>query len=87
MTIDQIARLRELTPSTILTHLSRFIPTGQVSLTDLFTPEAYDRINAYFSQHDNLLTCPLSEARAAIGDDLSYGEIRLVMDHLGVKNA
>lgn len=87
MTIDQIAHLRELTPSTILTHLSRFIPTGQVSLTDLVTPEAYDRIKAYFSQHGNLLTCPLSEARAAIGDDLSYGEIRLVMDHLGVKNA
>lgn len=87
MTIDQIAQLRELTPSTIMSHLSRFLPTGQVDINDIVTPEAYNRIKAYFSQTDYQLNCPLSEVRTTIGDDLSYGEIRLVMDHLGVKRA
>lgn len=86
MSVDQIAQLRELTTSTIFNHLSRFLTTGQININDIVPPEAYERIKAYFKEHDNKQTCPLSEIRATIGDDLSYGEIRLVMNHLGVKN-
>lgn len=87
MTVGQIAELRELTTSTILNHLSHFLATGQIAIGDIIAPEAYNRIKTYFSQRGYQQTCPLSEVRAAIGDDLSYGEIRLVMEHLGVKNA
>lgn len=83
-TITQIADERNLAQSTIFAHLASFIPTGEVKLYDLTTPEAFERVKAYFAQHPyDKERLPLSEIRAAIGEDISYGDLRAGMSALG----
>ena len=41
---DEIAKFRNLTVGTIINHLARFLPTGEVSLSELVPPEHQDAI-------------------------------------------
>ena len=78
-TIDEIAKERSLTKSTIESHLASFIPTGEVSLDDIVPKERQIAIlNAAlkFSNEERSYTV----VKESLPDDYSYGEIRLVFN-------
>ncbi len=78
-TIDEIAKERSLTKSTIESHLASFIPTGEVALDDIVAKERQIAIlNAAmkFSNEERSYTV----VKESLPDDYSYGEIRLVFN-------
>ncbi len=78
-TIDEIAKIRELTPNTILGHLAHFLPTKEVSITDLITQERFNEIKQIIENNDFE---SLSELKKIAGDDFDWGELRLVITYL-----
>jgi len=78
-TIAEIAKEREFATSTIEGHLAHFISTGEIDIEKLVSPDKIKRISKFFI---NNKTASLSEAKAALGDEVGYGELRLVLNHL-----
>lgn len=77
--IDQIALERELNPNTIFGHLASFIPTGEVSITDLMPQDHYNELMKIIptKTFDSL-----SDLKHQIDDKYSYAGIRLILDIL-----
>ena len=77
MTIDEVAQQRGLARSTIANHLERLIRSGeQFDLRPLMPPpERFERIKAAFEETGGDFLSPVKEI---LGDDYSFGEIRLV---------
>lgn len=75
-TIRKIAIERQLATSTIESHLSRFLLSGELELEQLVEPDRIATIQKIFTENPNLTA---SEARLKLGDEYSYGEIRMVL--------
>ena len=71
--IDEIAALRMLSRTTIEGHLTHYISLGKLSLSEFVSGEKVRRIRAL------LPATTLTEVKEKLGDDISYGEIRMVM--------
>ena len=78
-TIAEIAAEREMAVSTIEGHLAHFISTGELNIHQFVKPEKTELISAYFTKTRNPLLGP---AKIALGDDVSYAELRFVLNHL-----
>ena len=78
-TIGEIAAARGFAISTIEGHLGFFIRTRELDINKLVSKEKIVKISEYFLKHD--LTT-LSEAKVALGDDVSWGELKLVLAHV-----
>lgn len=78
-TIAEIALERELNENTIFGHLSSFIISGDIKVTDLISEQHYKELLELIPKHtfENL-----SDLKHQIDDKYSYGEIRLVLDSL-----
>ncbi len=75
--IEEIADQRELAISTIETHLVKFIPTGEVKLTEIVPEEKIETIrNAVIELNAENGIGPIKEF---LGENFSYGEIRAVV--------
>jgi len=75
--IAQVAQQRGIAVSTVETHLARFIPTGEIKLSDLVSFEKIGIIReaiVKLSQNGEL-----SPVKEFLGEDFSYGEIRAVL--------
>ena len=72
--IAEIATIRGLSPTTIEGHLAHYIGLGELSL-DQFVPQVKARRIREVLRH----TPELSIAKAILGDDVTYGEIQMVM--------
>lgn len=79
MTIDQIAEQRGFVRSTIENHLSHFIEKGELSLDGLMDKHQIDTITDYIATHQIM---GISEIKDALGDAVSYGNIRMVISYL-----
>jgi len=77
--IADIAKERNYAESTIEGHLAHFVGTGEITIEKLVGPEKVLLISEFFNREKTQL---LSEAKAALGDDVSYGELRLVLSYL-----
>ncbi len=76
LTIAKIAEERGLVKSTIETHLSFFVGKGQLDINTLVSPEKQEAIEKELvKDHHNSLT----EIKKTLGEDYTYGEIRMVM--------
>ncbi len=80
--IADIAIERSLAPGTIESHLAGFIPTGEMDILDLVTPDKLDKIILVIQElnktiHDQPLTSSLVKEK--LPDDYTYGEIRATM--------
>ena len=77
---DEIAKFRNFTVGTIISHLARFIPTGEVSLSEL-VPSAHQEAILKVIQ-----TIGKGESKTAIKNlcppEVTYQEIELVLDAL-----
>ena len=77
LSIEEIAEERGLSPNTIETHLIKFIPTGEVRLSELVAEEKIEVIrNAILELNAEQGIGPIKEF---LGEDFSYGEIRAVI--------
>lgn len=73
--IAEIAQQRGLVNSTIENHLAWFVGQGKLDIVDLLSTEKLTIIKQKLSE---LNTESLKEIKVALGDDYSYGEIRMV---------
>jgi tRNA uridine 5-carbamoylmethylation protein Kti12 len=78
-TISEIAAERSFTTATIEGHLGHFINTGEISVFDIVSKIKVAKIMAYIVQHPGSAT---SQTKMDLGDSISYGEIKAVMNHL-----
>jgi hypothetical protein len=77
---DEIAKFRNFTVGTIISHLARFIPTGEVSLSELVPSAHQDAILKVIQ------TIGKGESKTAIKNlcppEVTYQEIELMLDAL-----
>lgn len=78
-TIADIATLRGLTTGTIEGHLARFIPTGDITITDILSEQ---KLVAIKQAIEKTGTATTTAVREQLGNDYSHGEIRAVMVYL-----
>lgn len=77
--VDEIARERQMAVSTIEGHLAYFVGTGELALDRLIDPAKAKIIITYFKTHHST---SFGAAKAALGDEFSYSEIRFVRKYL-----
>ncbi|MBN1339707.1 MAG: helix-turn-helix domain-containing protein [Bacteroidales bacterium] len=77
--IAEIAEERGLVLSTIEGHLAHFVGTGDIPIEKLLPPEQIEKIVNYFRSAGDPV---LSVAKAALGDSVSWGALRLVIRHI-----
>lgn len=82
--IEKVAALRELTVSTVETHLAFYIQKGKLNIDDILTPEEIAVIRRAINTAENRL---YSSIKLKLGDDFTYGQIRLVMADLEKETA
>jgi ATP-dependent exoDNAse (exonuclease V), alpha subunit - helicase superfamily I member len=80
--LTEIAEERSMAVSTIEGHLAHFVGTGELDVSQFVANDKISLISAYFTHTDNF---NLGPAKAALGDDVSYGELRFVLKHLEFK--
>jgi hypothetical protein len=78
-TITEIAVERSFTIPTIEGHLAHFINSGVISVFDIVSKLKVAKIMAYIIQNPTKST---SETKADLGDSISYGDLKAVMNHL-----
>lgn len=83
-TIPEIAQLRGYTTGTIEGHLAHYVTTGDVPIFDLVPKIKVAKIMAHVIQNPKHTT---AETKAALGDDVSYGELKAVLNHLAYVNS
>lgn len=74
--LSEIAETRGFTLSTIETHLSHFIEQGKLDVTNFVDERKYNMISEVADTHGDLALSPI---KAALGEEVSYGEIRMVL--------
>ncbi|MBR6198107.1 MAG: helix-turn-helix domain-containing protein [Bacteroidaceae bacterium] len=77
--IDEIAATRSLTTGTIVGHLSSFITTGEVKLSDIISEERQNIILNAASKVASDEERRLTAIKALLPDDYSYSEIKLTL--------
>ena len=78
-TVSQIAEERNLTLTTIEGHLSHYVGTGEIPINKFVSQELTDLIAAQFEGSDDFSMGPV---KAALGEKVSWSDIRFVMNHL-----
>ncbi|MGM0620938.1 MAG: helix-turn-helix domain-containing protein [Bacteroidota bacterium] len=77
LSIVEVAKKRNLAPSTIEGHLAHFVQKGELDIHEVIPPEKYEKIKTELEKTPDRETT--SEIKNKLGDDFSYGEIRLVI--------
>ena len=74
--VKEIAAIRNFTTQTIEGHLAHYVKEGLVNIKDLVSPEKILLITAIIKNFDGGSLTPVKQQ---LGDDVSFGDIRLVM--------
>lgn len=82
-TLQEIATERNMAITTIEGHLAEFAGTGEVDIHQLISDEKFKTISEYFKNSDSTLLGP---AKIALGNEFSWGELRLVLNYLNTRN-
>lgn len=77
--IEDIAQERGMAIGTIESHLTSFIPTGEVTIGELVSAEKLTAILAVIKEVGETAATPIKEK---LGSEFTYGEIRAVATHL-----
>ena len=75
-TLAEIAEQRHLSKQTIEGHLAHFVQEGMISVDELVTREKLVLIEPALEEYDGKSLAPI---KTKLGDDVSYGEIRLAL--------
>jgi uncharacterized protein YpbB len=77
--IEEIMTLRNLAHSTVLGHLAFYIGNGDLSIDRLLDEKKQKEIIAVIEQVGEQ---SIGAIKSRLGDEYSYGDIRLVLSHL-----
>ena len=77
--VEEIADLRDLKFSTVESHLSEFVLTGELNVLDLIPKDLFDEILPAVKTNDGLALKPVKEK---LREGITYGQIRAVVNHL-----
>ena len=77
--IADIATGRQLSPMTIETHLSYYITTGELDIDEFVPADKQELIEAAVTQYGRL---SLKLIKDNLPEEISYGEIRMMIAHL-----
>jgi ATP-dependent DNA helicase RecQ len=77
--IKQIATLRNLSPTTIESHLAYYVQQGTLSLDQLMDTTKIPKIQQAIEQLGSNALSPIKEL---LGNEYSYGEIKMVIAHI-----
>jgi hypothetical protein len=77
--VSQIAEERTLSITTIEGHLSYYVGTGEIPITEFLSQETTDLIASYFEGSDDLRAGPVKES---LGEKVSWSDIKFVINHL-----
>lgn len=78
-TISQIAAERGMEVSTIEGHLAHYVRTGDIPVGDFVSPDITALIAGYFEDRSAHNLAPV---KAALGQQVTWSEIRFVVNHL-----
>ncbi len=81
MSVFEIAKERGFVESTIQGHLVHYIPTGEITITDLIPEEKYQELK---SSIQSTTFENLSDLKNKLDDKFTYAEIRLVLGSLEI---
>ena len=79
LTIPQVAAQRGLSITTIEGHIAFFVAQGELEIGKVVADEKRRAIEKKIA---DMRSKPLKDLKTALGDDCSYGEIKLVLAHL-----
>ncbi len=79
--VADIAKARNLTIATIETHLAKFVRRGDIKIEELVSREKIVIIESAVKEYTSGSITPIKQK---LGNDVSFGEIRLVMAGLGI---
>ncbi|MBW6490200.1 MAG: helix-turn-helix domain-containing protein [Lentimicrobium sp.] len=77
--VEEIARERGMAISTIEGHLAFFVRKGEIEPFGLVEQGKLELITDYFKKSE---TSNLGEAKSSLGDQVTYSELRLVLNYL-----
>ena len=80
--VQAIATEREMAASTIEGHLATFVKSGEIDIEGLVEADKMELIVGYFKTAE---TQRLGEAKSALGNEVSFSEIRLVLNYMIAK--
>ncbi|GAA6255796.1 helix-turn-helix domain-containing protein [Bacteroides sp. f07] len=75
MSIEEIAKTRDLVTGTIATHLEYYVREGKIKLEQVVPAEKIEKIRRYQQKKENLGVVGI---KAALGDEVSYADIKFV---------
>jgi len=78
-TISQIAEERNLSASTVENHLSYYVGTGEIPVSEFMSDDMIDLIAGHFKGTEDLKMGPVKEA---LGGRVTWSDIRFVVSHL-----
>ncbi|MCF8361545.1 MAG: helix-turn-helix domain-containing protein [Prolixibacteraceae bacterium] len=78
--IDDVAKRRGYATSTIEGHLAHFVELGELDVLDVIDKAKYQKIEQVVKSNPEM---PSAEIRDKLGNSVSYGEIKMVVAHLG----
>lgn len=81
--ISEIAAQRSLSPTTIESHLSYFVQTGEMDVLDMVKEEKIPAIKDAVESYGHERLAPLKEV---LGDGYTYGEIKAVVSWMNRAN-
>jgi len=81
-TIGEIAAERSMAPSTIEGHLAWFIGNGDLNVNQFIPADKVEIISKYLLKNTSY---SIGQAKAALGNDITYAELRFVLNHLKYK--
>ncbi|WP_314955737.1 helix-turn-helix domain-containing protein [Hoylesella loescheii] len=78
MSIDDIAKRRELTKSTICTHLAHYVGEGAIAISEFVDDKKRQEITRFLMKHPEERKTA-SDIKAELNPNISYEDIRFVM--------
>lgn len=82
--VERIAELRNLSVSTIESHLAFYVQQGTLSIDEVMDKAKIKNIQSVIEQTDGKALSPIKEL---LGDGYSYGEIRMTMAYLAYERS
>lgn len=79
MIVSDIAKQRGMSPITIEGHLSEFVQSGEVNVFDFVNKQELEKVKAALDKLGDERLTPLKNE---LGDEFSYGKIRMAVSYL-----
>jgi hypothetical protein len=80
MTIEEVAKERNMAVSTIQGHLARFVLTGEIPVEKMVHRNKIDAVTSYLN--GNSAPPVMSEIKNAMGEEYTWADIRFILAHL-----